>query len=680
MVLLVRIRPFNGPDFEVDVRGRTCDVKSLRALIHKVLGAEWPPSRQRLIFAGKTLEDGQTLFHYNVNVGSTVQLYPKAGESALQTQPETASVSKTKDAAAAAAAAEPAAPEAAPTTTRATRSRSGQAAPAPAVAAAAHTTSAPAASTRTKRSTRISTGGCGSSMSGRPAAPARVKAEVEEDADADADDAEVHHQAPSTCTDCGCAVCGGRHEPEKQIYCEECKRSTHFACLNMTQEDFDRIPEDEDWFCASCRNDNSGIVMEGHKLDLSNTKKANAPSASQTKKWGGGMANAGVEKKCELVPPHHYGPIPGVEVGQTWSYRVKCAEDGVHRPPVAGIAGGKDGCQSIVLSGGYPEDKDDGEEFLYTGSGGRDLTGNKRTNVQSKDQVLTSGNLGLASTCNAPINAKVGAVAVNWKKSKPIRVVRTQKLKKHSKYAPDEGIRYDGIYKVVRYWPEKSATSGFIVWRYALRRDDPHPAPWTPAGKKMIAERLQREAAFADAAGGSLDAENADAAGHDEDAAPGSKRAGGEIKQEDGAAKAGKRRLKKHKTVLCYEPSEEICELIAQDRREVGTKPSNARSWDELQATNPIHLKQYLENLSKVFQCIICFELVSTTPVTTPCGHNFCKKCIARYEKSAIETAQEADKDHVLACPTCRHAMDKMPPVNKTLGLILQKLLPDRAE
>ena len=28
----------------------------------------------------------------------------------------------------------------------------------------------------------------------------------------------------------------------------------------------------------------------------------------------------------------------------------------------------------------YEDDKDEGEWFLYTGSGGRDLSGNKRTN------------------------------------------------------------------------------------------------------------------------------------------------------------------------------------------------------------------------------------------------------------------------------------------------------------
>lgn len=49
-----------------------------------------------------------------------------------------------------------------------------------------------------------------------------------------------------------------------------------------------------------------------------------------------------------------------------------------------------------------------------------------------------------------------------------------------SKLAPH---RYDGIYKVVKYWQAKGK-SGFKVWRYLLRRDDPIPAPWTKEGEK----------------------------------------------------------------------------------------------------------------------------------------------------------------------------------------------------
>lgn len=70
------------------------------------------------------------------------------------------------------------------------------------------------------------------------------------------------------------------------------------------------------------------------------------------------------------------------------------SEAGVHRPPVAGIHGREeDGAYSIILSGGYEDDIDYGDEFYYTGSGGRDLEGNrKRTSEQTKDQTLTNLN------------------------------------------------------------------------------------------------------------------------------------------------------------------------------------------------------------------------------------------------------------------------------------------------
>lgn len=54
----------------------------------------------------------------------------------------------------------------------------------------------------------------------------------------------------------------------------------------------------------------------------------------------------------------------------------------------------------------------------------------------------------LAKNVNAPIDAKNGSCAENWKGGKPVRVVRNCKGRKHSKYAPEEGNRYDGIYKV----------------------------------------------------------------------------------------------------------------------------------------------------------------------------------------------------------------------------------------
>ena len=46
------------------------------------------------------------------------------------------------------------------------------------------------------------------------------------------------------------------------------------------------------------------------------------------------------------------------------------------------------------------------------------------------------------------MNEKDGAEAKDWKAGKPVRVVRSSKGRKHSKFSPEDGNRYDGIYKV----------------------------------------------------------------------------------------------------------------------------------------------------------------------------------------------------------------------------------------
>ena len=42
------------------------------------------------------------------------------------------------------------------------------------------------------------------------------------------------------------------------------------------------------------------------------------------------------------------------------------------------------------------DDEDNGDSFTYTGAGGRDLSGNKRTAEQSFDQVLNKSNAAIA--------------------------------------------------------------------------------------------------------------------------------------------------------------------------------------------------------------------------------------------------------------------------------------------
>lgn len=56
--------------------------------------------------------------------------------------------------------------------------------------------------------------------------------------------------------------------------------------------------------------------------------------------------------------------------------RQACYVAGVHGQTRAGIHGSTtDGAYSVVLSGGYDEDEDKGDTFVYTGSGGIGVTG-----------------------------------------------------------------------------------------------------------------------------------------------------------------------------------------------------------------------------------------------------------------------------------------------------------------
>jgi putative restriction endonuclease len=166
------------------------------------------------------------------------------------------------------------------------------------------------------------------------------------------------------------------------------------------------------------------------------------------------------------VPDRVFGEIPGVPVGSTFTDRASLADAGIHRPHMAGISGSeKEGADSIVLSGGYEDDIDEGDFIIYTGHGGND----PNTGKQVADQTLTRQNLALAK------NATTGL---------PVRVSRGSNL--DSPHVPSTGLRYDGLYRVEEYWHEKGR-SGFEICRFRLVREDEAPAPWaSPPTKPLV--------------------------------------------------------------------------------------------------------------------------------------------------------------------------------------------------
>lgn len=70
------------------------------------------------------------------------------------------------------------------------------------------------------------------------------------------------------------------------------------------------------------------------------------------------------------------------------------SEIGLHRPTVAGIHGGGNECAySVVLSGVYDEDIDEGDTFYYSGCGGKVKDSKRRViEKQVTDQKLTKQN------------------------------------------------------------------------------------------------------------------------------------------------------------------------------------------------------------------------------------------------------------------------------------------------
>jgi putative restriction endonuclease len=142
-----------------------------------------------------------------------------------------------------------------------------------------------------------------------------------------------------------------------------------------------------------------------------------------------------------------FGEIPGVPPGTSFDSRRALAGAGVHRPLQAGISGaGSEGADSIVVSGGYEDDEDYGDELVYTGHGGND----PQTGQQVGDQQLTAQNL---------------ALAVSADRGLPVRVVRG--ADGDPQYSPASGYRYDGLFYVEHYGAE-TGHSGFRIWRYRL--------------------------------------------------------------------------------------------------------------------------------------------------------------------------------------------------------------------
>eukprot|EP00854_Cymbomonas_tetramitiformis_P003181 gene3181-4026_t len=189
---------------------------------------------------------------------------------------------------------------------------------------------------------------------------------------------------------------------------------------------------------------------------------------TQTKELGNEEERAGQgqdddeKKSAAKVCP--FGQIAGVAVGSEYIAKAQMAHAGLHTVWSTGMvsqkvqlrsrAGGKkevSAVPAIVMVGGYSDDADGGEEFVYTGAGGND---GLHTKLQCSDQSWDGkDNKALACSCDLGL---------------PVRVIRGQPVSLAESFSKTIFV-YDGLYMVDRYWDEVG-TSGYRVCKFLFRR------------------------------------------------------------------------------------------------------------------------------------------------------------------------------------------------------------------
>ncbi|NXW64919.1 TRI65 protein, partial [Eurystomus gularis] len=73
-----------------------------------------------------------------------------------------------------------------------------------------------------------------------------------------------------------------------------------------------------------------------------------------------------------------------------------------------------------------------------------------------------------------------------------------------------------------------------------------------------------------------------------------------------------------------------------------------------------------LQKLEEKLVCSICLELFRL-PVTLPCGHNFCKRCISDHWHKQEQVPAGAEKGYT--CPDCRRGFKQRPELEKNVTL-----------
>ncbi|KNZ82340.1 E3 ubiquitin-protein ligase ORTHRUS 5 [Termitomyces sp. J132] len=145
-------------------------------------------------------------------------------------------------------------------------------------------------------------------------------------------------------------------------------------------------------------------------------------------------------------------------------HRKELAESGLHTKTYAGISGSVAlGAFSIVVSGTYADDNDQGDFLVYTGTGGQQDPFSSHSAIVADQSFLHNDNRALQRSAET---------------KRPVRVIRGSGA---GSYAPSSGYRFDGMYVVEDAYMDKGI-DGFAVCKYNLRRvagQPPIPKSWS---------------------------------------------------------------------------------------------------------------------------------------------------------------------------------------------------------
>lgn len=102
---------------------------------------------------------------------------------------------------------------------------------------------------------------------------------------------------------------------------------------------------------------------------------------------------------------------------------------------------------------------------------------------------------------------------------------------------------------------------------------------------------------------------------------------------------------------------------------ELAFTPITAADGENVKALDTLVCETIRDICRTELECHVCYGLM-LDPITAPCGHTFCRKCVARV------------LDHSTLCPACRRPMSLRPgvssePSNKRISSLISGLLPE---